>query len=123
MFPPWGYEMIIGKGGKMPYSKYRAKPTIVDGIRFASKKESKRYGDLKLLAKNEEICNLECQVKFPLMVDKMVIGRYIADFTYDVIKLDRLVYTVEDVKGMKTPLYRWKKKHFEAQYAIKIKET
>jgi hypothetical protein len=29
---------------------------------------------------------------------------------------------VEDVKGFKTPLYRWKKKHFEAQHGIQIRE-
>jgi hypothetical protein len=29
---------------------------------------------------------------------------------------------VEDVKGFKTELYRWKKKHVEAQYGIEIVE-
>ena len=28
----------------------------------------------------------------------------------------------EDVKGFKTPLYRWKKKHVEAQYKITVVE-
>jgi hypothetical protein len=27
------------------------------------------------------------------------------------------------VKGFKTPLYRWKKKHVEAQYGITIREV
>ena len=31
--------------------KYRNEPTSVDGIRFASKKEAWRYGELKLLEK------------------------------------------------------------------------
>jgi len=31
------------------WHKYGAIPTEVDGIRFASKKEEKRYGELKLL--------------------------------------------------------------------------
>jgi hypothetical protein len=30
---------------------------------------------------------------------------------------------VEDVKGMRTPMYRWKKKHVEAQYGITITEV
>ena len=32
-------------------------------------------------------------------------------------------YMTEDVKGFKTPLYRWKKKHVAAQYGIDILET
>lgn len=35
---------------------------------------------------------------------------------------DTQPYVVEDVKGFKTPLYKWKKKHVEAQYGITIRE-
>ena len=47
-----------------------------------------------------------------------VIGRYRADFSYEELTETggRWDFTVEDVKGFKTPLYRWKKKHVEAQY-------
>ena len=47
------------------------------------------------------------------------IGKYVADFVY--IENDEEV--IEDSKGYRTPLYRWKKKHVEAQYKRKIKET
>lgn len=32
-------------------------------------------------------------------------------------------FVVEDCKGMKTPLYLWKRRHFEIQYGVKIRET
>ena len=123
----------------MPYArrhKYGAKPTEVDGIRFASTKEAKRYQELKLLERAGEIINLELQPRFELLVPLpkghpdagtrlKCVGTYIADFAYTEPGyrplLDRRV--VEDVKGFKTPLYRWKKKHVEAQYDITIREV
>lgn len=115
--------------------KYHAVATEVDGIRFASKKEARRYGELKLLEKAGEISQLILQPKFELgVVDTSAqlhvvtsgdnswacIGEYRADFQY----IDRRTkrWVVEDVKGFKTPLYRWKKKHVEAQYNITIRE-
>lgn len=123
--------------------KYHAQPTTVDGIRFASKAEAKRYGELKLLAKAGEIRDLRLQPRFVLMaavveggavninegrvVGMRIVGEYRADFDYK--RLDKRAYgcakwdyCCEDVKGMATDLYRWKKRHFEAQYGIRITE-
>ena len=105
-------------------SKYRAVPTVIDNIRFASQKEARRYQELKLLEKAGVILDLECQPRFVLHAAGRLppeIGEYVADFRY----YDRGTgaRVVEDVKGFKTPLYRWKKKHVEAQYGIKILET
>ena len=120
----------------MARSKYGAVKTTVDGITFASQKEATRYGELKLLEKAGEIRNLRLQPRYVLTVENdgypengygrsVNIGEYVADFAYIVIGsrpvLDRRV--VEDVKGFKTPLYRWKRKHVEAQYGITILET
>jgi hypothetical protein len=107
-------------------SKYNAVKTFVDGHRFDSKKEANRYQELNLLLKAGKIKNLELQVKFPLMVGGIRIGFYIADFVYQepVPPAKNLAYRiVEDCKGFRTALYRWKKKHFEKQYGIKILET
>ena len=119
----------------MRRSKYNAKPTTVDGIRFASLKEARRYQELRMLEKIKRIRNLRLQPKFPLhtwtekvgaVVDK--IGEYRADFAYDEIEIDEGGFSgrwrpvVEDVKGFKTPLYKWKKRHVEAQYGIEIRE-
>ena len=110
-------------------SKYKAQKTTVDGIVFDSKKEARRYHELKLMEKAGEIQNLALQRPFELTVnynpewpeDADVIGTYVADFSYFDVNAGKLI--VEDVKGFRTPLYRWKKKHFEAQYGIQIRET
>lgn len=89
-------------------SKYRAKPVTVDGIRFASAKEAKRYGELKLLVRAGHITRLECQPVFPLIVNGTNCGKYIGDFSY----FERDARVVEDVKSepTKTPVYRLKRK-------------
>ena len=103
-------------------SKYRNKPIVVDGIRFASKREAKRWGELKLLEKAKEITELERQTRWALCTEDGVrVGHYVADFTY-LQGHDRRV-VVEDAKGVRTELYKWKKKHFEAQYGIPITEV
>lgn len=99
--------------------KYRAEPTIVDGIRFASKKEAKRYAELNLLAKAGEIGSLELQPKFVFSINGSKLFTYIADFAYWERGGKRIV---EDVKGVKTPLYKLKKKIIEASYRIEIAE-
>ena len=116
--------------------KYGAKPTVIDGIRFASQKEARRYGELKLLEKAGHIARLTLQQRFELCVPKtnlrgdvndpgwmITVGHYVADFCYDELSLTVTKFVVEDVKGFKTPLYRWKKKHVMAQYGIEIKEV
>lgn len=100
-------------------SKYGAVKTTVDGLVFDSAKEARRYGELKLLEKAGEIHGLELQKPFDLTVSGDVLGRYVSDFCY--VMADGL-FVCEDVKGMKTPLYRWKAKHFMAQYGFKITE-
>src|SRR5262245_35080016 len=95
-------------------SKYRAVKTTVDGITFDSKREAERYTMLKALERVGEISDLELQPRFPLHVRavdapvSLIIGEYIADFRY---RRAGNVSIVEDAKGFKTPLYRWKKKH------------
>lgn len=109
-------------------SKYHAVKTQVDGITFDSKKEAQRYGELKLLLRAGKIHDLERQPSYVLEAKRGgKIGVYRADFIYceceggkDFCDFSRPI--VEDVKGFKTPLYRWKKKHVEAQYGITIRE-
>jgi hypothetical protein len=105
-------------------SKYRAVPTEVDGVRFASKAEARRYGELSLLVKARKIRQLELQPEFPIVVNGVKVAKYVADFRYQTIPWDYegIETVVEDVKGMKTPVYRLKKKLVEAQYGITIRE-
>lgn len=111
-------------------TKYHAKPTVIDGIRFASKAEARHYAQLKLREKAGEIKGLELQPKFPLMVpgyggggpsQYVCVGHYIADFRYREGPKGEL--RIVDVKGIKTPLYRLKKKMYEAQYGTPITEV
>lgn len=109
----------------MAKHKYGAKPTVVDGIRFHSKAEAKRYGELKLLEKAGEIRNLRLQVPLVLSAGNAhltSIGKYVADFVYEARIDQDWCHRVEDVKGYKTALYKWKKRHVEAQYGIRITE-
>lgn len=102
------------------YSKYRAKKTVVDGIKFDSKREAERYCELKLLEKAKEIRNLELQPRF-LLQDKFKDRNgkthrkieYVADFMY-IDKDGKKI--VEDVKGVLTDVYKIKKKMFLKKY-------
>jgi len=99
------------------WSKYKAKPTTIDGVRFPSKKEARRYSQLKLLLAAGQIKNLELQPQYPIHVAGSKICTYIADFRY----IDRSGVTiVEDVKGVETPVFRLKKKLVEAIYGLKL---
>ena len=86
----------------MKRSKFGNKPVHVDGIRFASHKEARRWGDLKLMQRAGEIAELVPHPKFKLYAhgpDGPVGGRkYTADFQY--LRGNTLV--VEDVKSQPT---------------------
>ncbi len=114
-------------------SKYRSVPTVVDGIRFHSKKEAADYSNFALLLKNGKIKSLDIQVRFELFAcvapqlgddtDQYMtrirkefprlVGAYYADFV--VVELDG-TKRVYDSKGVTTPLYKLKKKLFQAAY-------
>jgi hypothetical protein len=102
----------------------RNKPTVIDGIRFASKKEAKRYSELNLLMRGGEIYQLDWQTAFTLEVKGMKICRYIADFVYRDSKSGRVV--VEDCKGRKAgvqyQMFRLKAKLMKAVLGIEVIE-
>lgn len=125
-------------GGK-PGNKYGAKSTVVDGIRFDSAKEARRWQQLRLLEKAGAIRDLQRQVEFELIPaqyeppktlksGRKVRGRcierkasYFADFAY--IQSDTGEYIVEDAKGMRTDVYKLKKKMVLYKYGIQIREV
>lgn len=103
------------KGG----SRLSNQPTVVDGIRFASKREANRYGELAYLLKAGQISNLKLQVRYPLVVNGVHVCTYIADFVYD----DKGQRIVEDAKGFATYHYKIKRALMKAVYGIDIRET
>lgn len=103
-------------------NKYHNKKTEVNGIIFDSKKEARRYQELIMLAKAGQIFHLRVQPHFLLQeaFTHEHSGRirkieYIADFMYWDDNLRRMI--VEDVKGVKTDVYKLKKKLFLAKYS------
>lgn len=102
-------------------NKYGNIKTVVDGIRFDSKKEAKRYGQLKILEIAKEIKGLDVHPKYQLKVKDEIICFYEADFSYRDLKTKKFI--IEDCKGVKTAVYRLKKKLMKAIYGIEILET
>lgn len=98
-------------------SKYKNVKTVVDGSVFDSKAEARRWTVLKAMQAAGQITDLRRQVPFPLVANGLVIGKYEADYTYN----SDGVFIVEDCKGVKTAMFRWKAKHFKAQYGFEIK--
>lgn len=100
--------------------KYGNRRVVVDGIRFDSQAEASRYFDLKHMERAGLIVNLELQPALPLLVNGVKVGVYKADFRYVDVETDRIV--VEDVKGVRTAVYRLKKRMVKAIYGIEIQE-
>lgn len=100
--------------------KYRNIPVVIDGYRFPSKAEGKRYTELRDGQRAGIFSKLERQVRFTIMVNGMKICDYVADFRYYDNERKRVV--VEDVKGVKTPEYKLKKKLVLAVLGIEIVE-
>lgn len=102
-------------------SKYHNSKTVIDGIRFDSKKEANRYMELKLLERAGVIKELRRQVPY-VLINRSRYGRaikYVADFVY--YEDDKLI--VEDVKGVRTPVYRLKKRLMAEVHGIEVKES
>jgi hypothetical protein len=108
----------------MARNKFGAIKTTVEGVTFDSKREARRWQELKLLERAGEISRLERQVKFPLTVEGHLIANYTADFQYYTTKPKARV--VEDVKGggtLKLPAFVLKKKLMKAIYGIELLVT
>lgn len=94
----------------------------VDGIVFASGKEAKRYGDLKLLERAGEITHLELQPSFPVLIKGQTFCIYTADFAYR----EKGYWIVEDVKSSgtaKDAAYRLRKKAAQLFHDITVREV
>lgn len=91
--------------------KYRNAPVVVDGVRFASKLEARRWQELLLLQRAGQIHDLRRQVRHKLTVGGHEVCVYVADFDY----LDATGSPVtEDAKGFPTPEFRLKARLFRA---------
>ena len=118
-------------------SKYHSEKVEILGMTFDSRREARRYFELTTLEKAGEIKNLRRQVKYVLIPTQRApdtIGKregvkqgrvlekeisYYADYVYE----DKDGNTVvEDVKGVRTEVYKLKRKLMLYIYHIQIKE-
>ena len=100
-------------------SKYHAQKVEVDGIKFDSKKESRQWKELCMLEASGGISNLRRLVSFELQPkytnnkgEHIRAINYVADFVYE---KDGKTY-VQDTKGIRTDVFKLKKKLFEAKF-------
>jgi hypothetical protein len=112
--------------GKLPKdavaraSKYHNQPQVVDGIRFDSAREARRWCELQTLERAGEIRELRRQVEYPIEVNGVRVCYYVADFVY---RTPDGKTVVEDAKGLRTPVYALKCKLMRAAYGVEIKEV
>ena len=100
-------------------SKYRNKRTFYNGVWFSSQKEAGRAGELDLLVRSGYVRSWEAQPRFPIEHQGQKICTYVGDFK---VEYPDGHVEIEDVKGMKTPVYKLKRKLVKAFYGIEIKE-
>lgn len=122
---------VTGDPGPLRANKYSAKAVEVDGLRFDSMKEARRYGELRLLEVAGQVSQLSVHPRYPIKVVELwrkgprsvvEVGVYTADFRY----LDEAgEIVIEDVKcrATMTTAYRLRKRLVEAIYGITITEV
>ena len=139
-------QQVGGKIAAQTSNKYNNRKIEINGIRFDSRKEAKRYVQLMHAMRVGAIRDLRLQVDFTIQEaytdcqgKRIRAIRYRADFAYNLTGLlpfgisaeDRDVWSryimagtetvIEDVKGVKTQAYKLKEK-LMAQKGISIRE-
>ncbi|MGV0886004.1 DUF1064 domain-containing protein [Acinetobacter venetianus] len=112
-------------------NKFNAQKVDLDGMTFDSKKEHKRYIELKAMQQRGEIFELEHHTKFELAPKIKLEGgkrakpalRYFADFTYYNIKGEYIVEDVKSAATRKLASYRTKKHLMSTVHGISITEV
>lgn len=119
------YQRLLNNSINVKQNKYKNKKVVYNGIKFDSKKEMNYYNKLKMLEKAGKIKDLRLQVPFVVLEtfklnDKTYKKtKYIADFVYSD---EEGKYHVVDTKGVRTDVYKLKKKLMAWKYGIEIEE-
>lgn len=109
---------------KKKANKYHNVKVTIDGIRFDSKKEARRWLELQTLLNAGKIINLERQKRYKFIINKVNCGAYVADFVY--FDTEKQCEVVEDVKSKHTRLdrmYRRNRKMMKAIHGIEVTEV
>ena len=112
-------------------NKFNAQKIELDGMTFDSKKEHKRYIELKAMQQREEIFGLEHHTKFELAPKTKLEGekrakpalRYFADFTYYNTQGEYIVEDVKSAATRKLASYRNKKHLMKTVLNIDVREV
>jgi hypothetical protein len=91
--------------------------------RFASSLEASRFVKLRMLEKAGVIAWLMVQPQYPLIINRVEICKYVADFSYVDMEDQSLVVEDTKSKATRTQVYRIKKKLMKAIYGIDIQEV
>ena len=93
---------------KRKANKFGAKKTTFMGIKFDSKWEAERWGELTSMEKAGYITDLQRQIPY-------------ADFRYNKVEdYGNLEEVVEDAKGVETAEFKLKKKLMKAVHGVEI---
>jgi len=102
-------------------NKYFAKKTVAMGLKFDSKWEAERWGQLKSMERAGIVTQLERQIKYDLTINDVKICDYVADFRYLLEEEDGMSkLVIEDAKGFQTPEFKLKKKLMKAIHNIEL---
>lgn len=88
----------------MRRSKYGNRKVVKNGETFDSVREYERHLVLLDMQKHGEITGIMRQVSFDLIVNRIKVGKYVADFTY----VQRSKVVIDDAKGVQTPVFKLK---------------
>lgn len=107
--------------------KYGNRKTVIDGLKFDSAAEARRWCDLVLLQKAGRITQLEREIPLQLVPGVKLHGevrarpaiRLVVDFRYT----ENGVTVWEDTKGMETPASRMKRHMAKALHGIDVRVT
>lgn len=119
------YKKLLNNSITVKQSKYKNKKAIYKNIEFDSMKEMSWYIKYELMEKAGSIKDLQRQVKFELQPSFKLNGKtirainYYADITYK--DKDNKLHVI-DIKGMRTEVYKLKKKMMAYKYNIEIEE-
>lgn len=101
-------------------SKYGNRKSYIDGIWWDSDAEYRRWCELRLMQRAGRISCLIRQPEYRLLIAGIDCGVYRADFSYDDVDGN---HHVEDVKGVRTAVFKLKKRIVEALYNFKVEEV
>lgn len=121
------YNALVGdKKSRTRQNKYLNVRVELDGITFDSERERDRYAELKVMEKSRLIKDLTLQPVFELVPAIRENGKivqravtYKADFSYTY----NGSLVVEDAKGVKTDVYKLKKKIMRYVHGIEVREV